>query len=92
MLIIISLKLVNISLELLKGAETIACLAFSSAQTKSSLWNAMRRYSIPLLRDLTDHNYIIMPMSVEKFQGKLEGITCDFGLNQMKPFGMKKQR
>lgn len=52
----------------------------------------MRRYSIPLLRDLTDHNYIIMPMSVEKFQGKLEGITCDFGLNQMKPFGMKKQR
>lgn len=30
-------------------------------------------------------NYIIMPMSVEKFQGKLERITWDFGLNQMKP-------
>lgn len=38
-----------------------------------------------LLRDLTDHSYIIMPMSVEKFQGKLERITWDFGLNKMKP-------
>lgn len=38
-----------------------------------------------MLRDLTDHNYIIMPMSVEKFQGKLERITWDFGLNQLKP-------
>lgn len=44
-----------------------------------------RKTFYPLLRDVTDHSYIIMPMSVEKFQGKLEGITWDFGFNQMKP-------
>lgn len=33
-----------------------------------------------------------MPMCVEKFQGKLERITWDFGLNQMKPVWNEKAK